>query len=292
MLYFRQDHPVWLLIAEQLDDAVSDISWLSQGANTQNYKMTCASTQYFVKFCPDFDVLAAEKDGLTALANAESIKVPTPVLLDSTDSTAVLVSEYIELNFRNTNYLEFGERLCAMHSQSGKAYGWHRNNYIGKSSQINTWCDNWCDFFLNHRLLYQLEKAWADGYGDKFRSLGELIPDAAIRILADHQPRASLLHGDLWRGNYGFYGHGKPVILDPAVYFGDRETDLAMIRLFGSPPESLFAAYFKSSPPDEGIERRKLVYDLYHILNHLNIFGHTYRWQAENLMREILYQAS
>ena len=130
--------------------------------------------------------------------------------------------------------------------------------------------------------------AWRNGYSGNIRLLGEKMPDAVGAILKHHHPPPSLLHGDLWSGNYGFDSRGEPVIIDPAVYHGDAETDLAMMQLFGSPPTSFFDKYQEFSPLPDGWQLRKSVYNLYHILNHLNIFGSSYRSHAESLMKSIL----
>ena len=167
-------------------------------------------------------------------------------------------------------------------------FGWHRDNYIGRSHQVNSQCDDWSEFFLNYRLKFQLEMAWRNGYSGNFRLLGEKMPDAVSTVLKDHHPLPSLLHGDLWSGNYGFDNSGEPFIIDPAVYHGDAETDLAMMQLFSSPPTSFFNKYQELNPLPDGWQLRKLIYNLYHILNHLNIFGSSYRSHAESLMKSIL----
>lgn len=282
------DDPVWLRIADCLDEPIQTIRRLSHGGFSSTFKVSCGSTQYFVKFCEDFDALASEYDGLSALADSHTIRVPRPVLLESLDPISALAVEFIELEKPRSRYHALADKLHAMHSQHGTAFGWHRNNYIGQSPQVNTQCNNWLEFFLNHRIMYQLELAFQNGYLDKTHSLGERLPDAVTEILRHHQPKPSLLHGDLWYGNLGFDPHGTPIIFDPAVYFGDFETDLAMTALFGGLPNSFYSMYQNLHPMADDWKLRESVYNLYHILNHLNIFGRGYLSHAKNLMASIV----
>jgi fructosamine-3-kinase len=160
-----------------------------------------------------------------------------------------------------------GKALAHLHRQTGPRFGWASDNYIGLAPQINSWRDSWAEFFLECRLRPQAKKAGI-----------ELPP---IRLLDGHQPRPALLHGDLWNGNVGFTKEG-PVVFDPAVYYGDREADLAMTELFGGFPREFYEAY---GAVDEGYARRKHLYNLYHLLNHLNLFGGAYLGQVKETLR-------
>lgn len=280
--------PLLTSISDSLGRTISKFTPLSQSTSGPTARISCGEGRYFLKFSSDSDVLVAEYDGLFALANSTTIRVPKPIIVETFDTTTVLVSEYIELTGQRTDYLTLASSLFALHSHHGARYGWHRDNYIGRSHQVNSQCDDWSEFFLNYRLIFQLEMAWRNGYSGNFRLLGEKMPDAVSTILKDHHPPPSLLHGDLWSGNYGFDSRGEPVIIDPAVYHGDAETDLAMMQLFGSPPTSFFNQYQELKPLPDGWQLRKSVYNLYHILNHLNIFGSSYRSHAESLMDSIL----
>ena len=282
------DDPILTRISDCLGSAVSEFTPLSHSTSGPTASISCGENRYFLKFSSDSDVLTAEFDGLTALANTATIRVPKPIIVETFDTTTVLVSEYIELTGRRSDYLKLASSLFALHSHHGATFGWHRDNYIGRLHQINSQCDDWLEFFLNYRLMFQLEMAWRNGYSGKLRLLGEKMPDAVSTILKNHQPPPSLLHGDLWSGNYGFDRKGEPVIIDPAVYHGDVETDLAMMQLFGSPPTSFFDKYQELNPLPDGWKLRKSVYNLYHIVNHLNIFGSSYRSHAESLMNSIL----
>ncbi len=282
------DDPLLTSISDSLGRTISKFIPLSHSTSGPTARISCDEDRYFLKLGSNPDVLKAEYDGLSALANSDTIRVPKPIIVKTFDTTTVLVSEYIELTGRSSDYLKLASSLFALHSHHGARFGWHRDNYIGRSRQINCQCDNWSEFFLNYRLIFQLEMAWRNGYSGNIRLLGEKMPDAVGAILKNHHPPSSLLHGDLWSGNYGFDSRGEPVIIDPAVYHGDAETDLAMMQLFGSLPSSFFQKYQELNPLPDGWQLRKSVYNLYHILNHLNIFGSSYRSHAASLMKSIL----
>jgi fructosamine-3-kinase len=165
-----------------------------------------------------------------------------------------------------------GRMLAALHRNTSERYGWDTDNWIGLAPQVNGWSDDWTDFFWEKRLTPQLRRA------------GISIDEKKTKqILEGHRPQASLLHGDLWSGNAGFTPDG-PVIFDPAVYYGDREADLAMTELFGGFPTEFYSSYRKELPLAAGYERRKHLYNLYHLLNHLNLFGGGYRAQVDRTL--------
>ncbi|CAI8038264.1 Probable ketoamine kinase slr1563 [Geodia barretti] len=186
------------------------------------------------------------------------------------------------------SFPRLAQDLIALHRTTGTIFGWHRDNYIGGSRQQNPFCNNWTEFFREARLHYQLSLAQKNGYSFSLQTLGEQVLSGLPEILNHHDPVPSLVHGDLWQGNCGFTTDGVPVIYDPAIYYGDRETDLAMSQLFGGFPQVFYDAYREAWPLDPGWEVRQLVYNLYHILNHLNLFGRTYLQQAEATARKIL----
>ncbi len=162
--------------------------------------------------------------------------------------------------------------IAALHRSQGPRYGWASDNFIGLGTQQNGWCDDWVEFWRSRRIAPQLALAGKNGF-----ELGDVPIEELLR---GHRPRPSLLHGDLWRGNAGF-SRGEPVIFDPAVYYGDRECDLAMTELFGGFPAEFYSSYDAELPLDAGYARRKPLYNLYHLLNHLNLFGGSYLEQVE-----------
>jgi fructosamine-3-kinase len=147
-------------------------------------------------------------------------------------------------------------------------------------------------FWRTQRLQFQLELAAQQGHGGRLQSQGEKLLDAFPALFAGYSPQPSLLHGDLWSGNYAFTRAGEPTIYDPAVYYGDREADIAMTELFGGFGADFYAAYQADFPLDAGYGVRKTLYNLYHILNHLNIFGDSYRSQAYRMMDTLLLELS
>jgi protein-ribulosamine 3-kinase len=213
------------------------------------------------------DAFAAEADGLEALR--PHARVPQVLDHGANGGKAFIRLEFLQLQ-RGGDWSELGRMLAKLHRVTGPRFGWHRDNYIGLAAQKNAWHDDWAEFFLECRLRPQASKA------------GLSLP--SLRLLEGHKPQPSLLHGDLWSGNAGFTAEG-PVLFDPAVYYGDREADLAMTELFGGFPREFYAAYNEAWPLDPGYEKRKHLYNLYHLLNHLNLFGSGYLGQVEATLR-------
>jgi len=217
------------------------------------------------------DAFAAEADGLDALR--PHIRVPRVLERGLRNGKAFILLEPLDL--RPGDYAALGRALATLHHQSGPRFGWARDNYIGLSPQQNGWCDDWLEFWVTRRMEPQI--SWA-------REKGFDVSMPPMRLLEKHKPQPALLHGDLWSGNAGFTAAG-PVIFDPAVYYGDRETDLAMTELFGGFPRAFYRAYDEAFPLEPGYEKRKHLYNLYHLLNHLNIFGGVYLGQVKQTLR-------
>jgi protein-ribulosamine 3-kinase len=175
-----------------------------------------------------------------------------------------------------------------MHSVRGEFYGWHRDNFIGATPQANPRNASWNSFWRDARLTPQLALAERNRLGSGLQRKGERLAAEVHRLLPEKPPPPCLLHGDLWRGNAGFLPDGAPVLFDPAVYFGDPETDLAMAELFGGFPIEFHAALGDGAHPDPAREARKTLYQLYHVLNHANLFGGSYAARAERMMERLL----
>jgi fructosamine-3-kinase len=235
------------------------------------------------------DNFVAEADGLVALAHAGA-RVPSPICWGEGGREAFLVLEYLDLR-GNGDFAVLAHSLAHVHSIRGERYGWHRDNYIGATPQQNRVSPSWSDFWRDARLLPQLKLAERNGLGKALLKKGERLLAALPRLLGGRAPAASLLHGDLWGGNAGFLADGTPVLFDPAVYFGDREADLAMTELFGGFPQRFHSAYREAAPVDPGYAARKDLYNLYHVLNHANLFGGGYAAQAERMMERLLAEA-
>ncbi|MDJ0926381.1 MAG: fructosamine kinase family protein [Gammaproteobacteria bacterium] len=235
------------------------------------------------------DMFAAEAAGLEELAAARAVRVPGPVAQGIADHQAYLLMEHLELSRAGgSSAAELGRQLARQHRVTREQFGWHRDNTIGSTPQPNEQCDDWLSFWRDRRLGFQLQLAVRNGYGRIVDDLGTQLLDALPRLFGDHEPEASLLHGDLWGGNWGAMPDGQPVIFDPAVYFGDREADLAMTRLFGGFPSQFYTAYEQEWPLPPGADIRVDLYNLYHILNHLNLFGGGYATQAQGMLKRLL----
>jgi fructosamine-3-kinase len=272
---------------------------ISGGDINQAYKLTLqtqttddrrsADRTYFIKLnrVDRLPMFEAETAGLTQIAQTQTIRVPSPICSGVHGNYAYLVLEYWpigSLNDRSRH--ELGRKLAQLHLVSGAtAFGWQRDNTIGSTPQPNPWTTSWTEFWQVSRIGYQLELAQQKGgkfkYGDR---LLDHIPD----LLQNHSPKPSLVHGDLWGGNAGALPDGEPVIFDPAVYWGDREVDLAMTELFGGFGPAFYQGYASVYPIDPGFVQRKLLYNLYHILNHYNLFGGSYGVQADRMMADLL----
>ncbi|MFQ5548072.1 MAG: fructosamine kinase family protein, partial [Woeseia sp.] len=233
------------------------------------------------------DMFEAEAEGLRELRSADAVRVPEVLSCGSTANAAYLAMEWIEFDRpgRETERL-FGQQLAGLHRHSEGRFGWHRDNTIGLTLQQNQWSDDWVAFFAERRIGYQLRLAMSNGFGGELQSAGRELIDNLDSLFRDYQPKSSLLHGDLWGGNWAAT-QGKPVIYDPAVYYGDRETDIAMTRLFGGFGCDFYSAYEESWPMEPGSEDRCRLYQLYHVLNHLNLFGRSYLGRAMQLIRDI-----
>ncbi|MEZ5453987.1 MAG: fructosamine kinase family protein [Thiothrix sp.] len=248
-------------------------------------------SRWFIKLnqASQLEMFAAEADGLHAIRASNTLYAPEPVGYGVLDNKAYLILEYLDLG-GNGNPQLAGEQLAAMHRCTAERYGWFRDNTIGATHQPNRQHDGWVGFWRQERLGFQLELAKRNGYPGKAYEQGLRLKERLGGFFTDYQPQASLLHGDLWGGNMAFKRDGTPVIFDPAVYYGDREADLAMTELFGGFGGDFYSAYQTSWLLDKGYSVRKTLYNLYHILNHFNLFGGGYGMQAARMTEKLLVE--
>lgn len=232
-------------------------------------------------------MFVAEAAGLEAIVAMHAVRVPQPVAHGRCGAQSFLVLEYLDLQTRG-NAAQLGEQLAAMHRCTAKQFGFAGDNFLGTTPQPNGWIADWVAFWRERRLGYQLKLAAKNGHDVNLQKSGERLMDALPAFFDGYAPQPSLLHGDLWGGNHGYLADGTPVIFDPAAYYGDRECDLAMTELFGGYGADFYAAYRASWPLDAGYAARRELYNLYHILNHANLFGGSYASQAEQAMRKLL----
>lgn len=259
-------------LARALGHEPAELHPLGSGFTT-NWRVRASRSDFFVKVSPDADRLQAEADGLAALAACRELAVPAIVAAGSVGEQFFLILQWLPLDSAG-DPAAFGEAIAALHAIRGAAHGWHRDNYLGATPQENGSDADWAHFFAHRRLAPQLERATVHGFA-AVATPGQRLLERLPAILAGHRPAPALLHGDLWRGNTGYIA-GRPAVFDPAVHFGDPECDMAMAALFGGFPGAFFAAHATRHPLRPGWQRRRHLYQLYHLLNHLNLFGTSY----------------
>jgi len=245
-------------------------------------------------------LLLAEAEGLRALARwaRPPLLVPAPLGVGLLAGQALLLLPWlvfrgvgIASSATSDGWFGFGAGLAAMHRASAEAgesqgrFGWGRDNLIGSSPQINRWDNDWVRFFVDCRLAPQLR--WAAQQGRPQRGSQQLL-ESLPHWLASHQVQPALVHGDLWSGNAALLAGGGGALFDPAVYWGDREVDLAMAQLFGGFPKAFFTGYTSCWPLEPGYQERVTMYNLYHQLNHANLFGGGYWAQAQGSIDDLL----
>lgn len=288
---------LWREIAREISAAIHQVftaerlESMGGGCINATFRLSGGGRRFFVKLnAPDKAAMfEAEAEGLLELGASESIRLPEPICRGMAGNASFLVLEYIEMASCGAACCErLGQRLARLHRHTGNSHGWWRDNTIGSTPQINAWNTDWAAFWSEQRLGFQLALAGRNGLSGRLLDKGEQLLDALPLFFSAYAPRASLLHGDLWGGNIGATPEGEPVIFDPAVYYGDRETDLAMTELFGGFSPRFHAAYREDFPPDPGYATRKTLYNLYHILNHANLFGGGYAIQAEGMIDRLL----
>jgi len=267
------------------------------GASTSAVKDPETDVRYFVKSAVgESNMLKAEYLGVKAMADSNTIKVPTPVAFGEylQGNRAFVIFEWLEFTRSGGSQYELGQQLAKMHrtmAPNGK-FGFDVDNTIGATHQPNLpWMDDWAEFWDVNRLGHMLQLTGDAGLPkDKVEALRQ-----KTRELLSHKPGPSLIHGDLWGGNKGFCkdspsasGKTVPCIFDPATYYGDREADVAMTYVFGGFTGDFYNGYESEWPLPEGHEKRRTVYNLYHILNHDVLFGGGYLRQAQGMIDKIL----
>ena len=231
-----------------------------------------------------------EAAGLEAMWAAES-PLHIPAVIDRAppdgDCPGFLVMEWIETGQKSESFwTNFGRGLARMHRHAEVQYGFEDNNFIGRLPQQNEWMDTWPAFFRAQRLEPQVAMArerggWQSNWNGALEQLYQRLPE-----ILPETPEASVLHGDLWKGNCMVTADGTPAVVDPAAYYGHREADLAMTDLFGGYRDPFYSAYREAWPLEPGYDTRKGIYNLYHLINHLNLFGASYAGSVEGTLRE------
>jgi fructosamine-3-kinase len=288
--------PDWSSIYQHLEDAGVSVTSggsptpVSGGDISAAWRLATTNGDLFIKTGPlsVAEMFAAEADGLAELARSGTVRVPQVIATGQSESLVFLALEWLQLEVADTKVeRQFGEQLAELHRTTNDRFGWHRDNTIGLTAQQNSWDESWVDFYREHRLAFQLRLAADNGFRGDLQDRGSRLLKRLPIYFAPLEPVPSLLHGDLWGGNWGC-SEGRPVIFDPAVYYGDRETDIAMTRLFGGFGAAFYDAYEASWPLPDGHDERQHLYQLYHVLNHLNLFGSGYLNRAIGLIDKLL----
>jgi len=270
---------------------IEKVSKVYGGSINRSFKVQSGKQNYFVKLnsrtlYPKMFELEAE--GLELLSSAKAIKIPRFLTLGVAGDTAYLVLEFIESGSESANFWEdFGRQLAGLHQQSAENFGLGTDNYVGSLKQDNSYKDNWADFFIENRLQQQLKMVVDDHLMDS--ALLKKF-DQLFAKVADYFPeeKPSLLHGDLWSGNFMVGAKGEPVIMDPAVYYGHREMDIAMTHLFGGFHARFYQAYHEAFPLAGGWEKRIELCNLYPLLVHVNLFGGAYLSRVKNSLNRLI----
>lgn len=277
-------------IEANLESKIKSLTSLSGGCISDAFKITTEEgKKYFLKYNSSVsnDMFIKEAHGLLELDKANAIRIPKVLGYDED----YILLELILSGNKNKNFFEdFGYRFAEMHKYSFDNFGFYEDNYIGSNPQINIPDEkeksSWVIFYFNKRILYQLQLAEKLGNStSELRKGISKLENKIQEIIGDTQEKPSLLHGDLWSGNYMVDEYGNAVLIDPAVYYGHREADLGMTKLFGGFSSEFYRAYNETFPLEDGYEYRENIYKLYHVLNHLNLFGGGYYSQALSIIK-------
>ena len=280
-------------LAEQLRLPLGEVhaTPLSGGDINQASRLEIGNYRFFVKLnrADRLAMFDAERAGLEAIRDSAALRVPEVFMTGHEGSHAFIIMEFIELAGK-PDAGRFATALAAMHHCFNDRFGFDGDNTIGSTAQVNTFNHDWIDFWRRNRLEFQLQLAAQNNLDSNLLDSGYRLAARLGDFFTTYQPRPSLLHGDLWSGNQAADAQGNPVIYDPACYFGDHEADLAMMELFGHPGERFFARYTEHFPIEAGYSSRRELYNLYHILNHANLFGGGYGEQARRMIEILLAQ--
>jgi protein-ribulosamine 3-kinase len=266
---------------------------LRGGSVAACYAWDAGTARIFVKVAgrSELPALAAEARGLAELDATLTLRVPRVLAHGTAAEAAFLALEWIEAVAADARCeTRLGAGLAALHAHRATRCGYDQDNYIGATPQENGWVAKWPAFFAERRLRPQLTLAAQRGFASEV-ACGERLLAVVPALLAGHAVRPSLLHGDLWGGNWLATAGGEPVLIDPAVYYGDPEADLAMTALFGGFGSAFYRAYEAVCPRAPGWAMRADLYNLYHLLNHANLFGGGYAQEARAVIERLLAEA-
>ncbi len=277
-------------IESLISEKIISLSSIGGGCiNDAQQLSTISEKKYFLKtnlYSPA-DTFLKEANGLNEIASSKTIRVPKVI---SADTDFILLEFIISGNRTKSFFEDFGRKFAEMHKHYSDFFGFYEDNYIGSTTQLNIAegdeKNSWVNFYFNKRIYYQIKLAEKNGYlTSELNKVFSSLENKFQSIFDGYEVKPSLLHGDLWGGNYMIDENGEACLIDPAVYYGDREADLAMTKLFGGFGYDFYQAYNEAYPLEPGYEFRENIYKLYHVLNHLNLFGTGYYHQAIELIK-------
>ncbi len=280
---------MWQSIQMQLDNALNNTAeWSAPervcAGDIAHFRLSNRQASYFIKVAERRHLarFETEQAGLQLLAHSQ-FTVPEVIITGVTGKRSFIAMQWLTIS-QQGDWFDYGQKLAELHhTQQAGQYGWDHDNFIGATPQQNSWQNNWSVFFAEQRVGMLLQYLAERGH---WQQDIDPVVDNIKRLLAGHKPVASLLHGDLWSGNAGFVDT-LPCLYDPACYYGDRETDLAMSQLFGGFPNAFYQGYQNRWPLEDNYQWRKPVYQLYHLLNHWLLFGDSYQAASKQLLKEI-----
>ena len=292
-------------LSESLNQTIQikTVHSVSGGDIHQAYRLHTSIGHLFLKInhAAALPLFTTEARSLNTIQDSNSMLCPKVLGFGLHNEQAWLVLEHLALSHQGDDY-QRGRDLAFMHHQLNldpktnapppQPFGWFEDNFIGHTVQRNRWHGDWVRFYGEERLRPQLELAQLRGANRTLFEMGNELIENLPFWFKSYQPEASLLHGDLWGGNSAFTDQGEAIIFDPACYYGDRETDIAMTELFGGFSPRFYDGYNALFPLDGGYQKRKPLYNLYHVLNHFNLFGGHYAQQAEQIIQSLLQQTS
>ncbi len=266
---------------------VSGLSPVGGGSISSTYKILSSAGMFFLKVNDAENAGAmfkTEAEGLALLRENSSFTIPQVISIINEGNTAFLLMDYIESSGRNRNYWEnLGIHLAELHKQTNTSFGLQVNNFIGSLPQQNQFADDWPTFFINQRIMPMVKMAVNNGIvTTTFVAKIELALNEIVELMPKEPP--ALVHGDLWSGNLMVDSNGQPCLIDPAVYYGHREMDIAFSHLFGGFEQRFYEVYQDVYPLEPGFDSRIDIYNLYPLLVHLNLFGRSYLGQIEHIL--------
>lgn len=275
-------------ISNLLNETIIKTNSVSGGDISEAFKIITTKNSYFLKTneASKLNMFQTEASALKHINNTNAIKTPEVFVVDTFNNKSFLLMEFIESKTPTVNdFKTLGLQLAVLHNYSSNYFGWEHDNFIGTLPQSNKQYASWCDFYIHQRLKPQLKLA-------KQRNLlsesecpsTEKMLQALQQMFQNTKP--SLLHGDLWGGNYVISKNGEPYLIDPAMYYGHSEVDIAMTKLFGGFGDNFYEAYHKIHPTDSFTNSRIDIYQLYYLLVHLNLFGRSYYVSVSRILQK------